>query len=222
MATTNPIDEYLSALDEPKRTTLTSLRDTIMAIVPDPPVPGGPARWTWCSFSPVSPLLAWSRWPPRSADACQLARLLSGANSYADCLHGQGNRSPFSRQRRRAAAECRTHPAVHNILSRITAGQRALESRCVMLCLLPTGAASPTVSHLISESRLEIKIEISRLPGAPLRNRTVDLLLTISTFRCDERGSCTDTTRDRTDCTDRAGSSLAPSPCPGPRRTCSL
>lgn len=56
----------------------------------DPPVPGGPARWTWCSSSPVSPLLAWSRWPPRSADACQLARLLSGANSYADCLHGQG------------------------------------------------------------------------------------------------------------------------------------
>jgi uncharacterized protein YdhG (YjbR/CyaY superfamily) len=35
MATTNPIDEYLAALDEPKRTTLTSLRETIMAIVPD-------------------------------------------------------------------------------------------------------------------------------------------------------------------------------------------
>lgn len=30
-----PIDEYVAALDEPKRTTLTSLRDTIMAIVPD-------------------------------------------------------------------------------------------------------------------------------------------------------------------------------------------
>jgi len=35
MATTNPIDDYLAVLDEPKRTTLTSLRDTIMAIVPD-------------------------------------------------------------------------------------------------------------------------------------------------------------------------------------------
>jgi len=35
MATTNPIDEYLAALDEPKRTTLTSLRDTILALVPD-------------------------------------------------------------------------------------------------------------------------------------------------------------------------------------------
>jgi uncharacterized protein YdhG (YjbR/CyaY superfamily) len=35
MATTNPINEYLAALDEPKRTTLTSLGDTIMAIVPD-------------------------------------------------------------------------------------------------------------------------------------------------------------------------------------------
>jgi hypothetical protein len=34
MAATNPIDEYLAALDEPKRTTLTSLRDTIMAIFP--------------------------------------------------------------------------------------------------------------------------------------------------------------------------------------------
>ena len=35
MATTNPIDGYLAALDEPERTTLTSLRDTILAIVPD-------------------------------------------------------------------------------------------------------------------------------------------------------------------------------------------
>jgi hypothetical protein len=35
MATTNPIDEYLAALGEPKRTTLTSSRDTIMVIVPD-------------------------------------------------------------------------------------------------------------------------------------------------------------------------------------------
>lgn len=35
MATTNPIDEYMATLDEPKRATLTSLRDTIMAIVPD-------------------------------------------------------------------------------------------------------------------------------------------------------------------------------------------
>jgi uncharacterized protein YdhG (YjbR/CyaY superfamily) len=35
MATTNLIDDYLATLDEPKRSTLTSLRDTIMAIVPD-------------------------------------------------------------------------------------------------------------------------------------------------------------------------------------------
>ena len=35
MATTNPIDEYLATLDEPKRATLTSLRDTIMVIVPE-------------------------------------------------------------------------------------------------------------------------------------------------------------------------------------------
>ena len=35
MATTNPIDEYLASLDEPKRATLTSVRDTIMAIVPE-------------------------------------------------------------------------------------------------------------------------------------------------------------------------------------------
>ena len=35
MATTTPIDEYLATLDEPKQATLTSLRDTIMAIVPE-------------------------------------------------------------------------------------------------------------------------------------------------------------------------------------------
>jgi uncharacterized protein YdhG (YjbR/CyaY superfamily) len=35
MATTNPIDDYLATLDEPKRATLRSLRDTIMAIVPE-------------------------------------------------------------------------------------------------------------------------------------------------------------------------------------------
>jgi len=29
------IDEYLATLDEPKRATLTTLRDTIVAIVPD-------------------------------------------------------------------------------------------------------------------------------------------------------------------------------------------
>jgi uncharacterized protein YdhG (YjbR/CyaY superfamily) len=32
---TNDIDEYLAALDEPKRSTLAQLRDTIMSIVPD-------------------------------------------------------------------------------------------------------------------------------------------------------------------------------------------
>ena len=35
MPATNPIDEYLATLDGRKRITLTSLRDTIMAIVPD-------------------------------------------------------------------------------------------------------------------------------------------------------------------------------------------
>ena len=35
MAATNLIDEYLASLEEPKRATLTSLRDTIMAIVPE-------------------------------------------------------------------------------------------------------------------------------------------------------------------------------------------
>jgi uncharacterized protein YdhG (YjbR/CyaY superfamily) len=32
---TNEIDEYLAALEEPKRSTLAQLRDTIMSIVPD-------------------------------------------------------------------------------------------------------------------------------------------------------------------------------------------
>jgi hypothetical protein len=35
MAAANPIDEYLATLDEPKRATLTFVRDTIMTIVPD-------------------------------------------------------------------------------------------------------------------------------------------------------------------------------------------
>jgi uncharacterized protein YdhG (YjbR/CyaY superfamily) len=35
MTTTNPIDQYLATLDEPKRATLTSVRDTIMTIVPE-------------------------------------------------------------------------------------------------------------------------------------------------------------------------------------------
>jgi hypothetical protein len=33
--TSTPIDEYLATLDEPKRTTLASVRDTIMAILPE-------------------------------------------------------------------------------------------------------------------------------------------------------------------------------------------
>ncbi len=35
MTTSTPIDEYLATLDEPKRTTLASLRDTIMVVVPE-------------------------------------------------------------------------------------------------------------------------------------------------------------------------------------------
>ena len=35
MTTSNPIDGYLATLDEPKRTTLASLRDTIMVVVPE-------------------------------------------------------------------------------------------------------------------------------------------------------------------------------------------
>jgi hypothetical protein len=35
------------------------------------------------------------------------------------------------------------YPAVHNVLSRITAGQRALLSTCVTLRLVPAGAAPP-------------------------------------------------------------------------------
>ena len=57
--------------------------------------------------------------------------------------------------------------------------------------------------------------------GAPLRNRTVDLLLTISTFRCDGRVSCTDDTCERTESAGSAWSSPGPSPRPGPRRPCS-
>jgi hypothetical protein len=45
----------------------------------------------------------------------------------------------------------------------------------------------------------------SVLPGAPLRNRTVDLLLTISTAPSAERASCTDPTGYSTDSTGCAG-----------------
>jgi hypothetical protein len=69
--------------------------------------------------------------------------------------------------------------------------------------------------------RLFDSFEKMYLPGAPLRNRTVDLLLTISTVRSSGRFSCTDTTHERTDGTDRAGSFPAPSPRPGPRWSCS-
>ena len=73
---------------------------------------------------------------------------------------------PFSKQRRRAASECRANPTVANILSRITAGQSppvtdALRCACCQL-EPPDGAASSMVSHLILESELEIKIEKSR------------------------------------------------------------
>jgi hypothetical protein len=90
---------------------------------------------------------------------------------------GMGDRlSPGNGDARRPNA---AHPAVRNVLRRITAGQRALVSRYVTLFLLSARAAMPMVSHLILESRFEIKIEKARLPGASLRNRTVDLLLTM-------------------------------------------
>ena len=54
-------------------------------------------------------------------------------------------------------------------------------------------------------------------PGAPLRNRTVDLLLTISTAPCTERTGCTDDTGYRTDSTGRAGSTRRAVPRAVPR-----
>jgi hypothetical protein len=48
------------------------------------------------------------------------------------------------------------------------------------------------------------------LPGAPLRNRTVDLLLTINTAPCTERTSSSDSTGNRTDSTGSAGIPAAP------------
>ena len=94
---------------------------------------------------------------------------------------------------------------------------------------LPTGEEIPGPSllpsvptstrHLTGHS--SNKVIYLPLRGAPLPNRTVDLLLTISTLRCDRRTSCTDATRERTDRTDRAGNSPAPSPRASPRRTCS-
>ena len=51
----------------------------------------------------------------------------------------------------------------------------------------------------------------------PLRNRTVDLLLTISTAPCTERAGCTDATGYRTDSTGRAGSTRGAVPRPVPR-----
>src|SRR5215472_16957520 len=55
------------------------------------------------------------------------------------------------------------------------------------------------------------------LPGAPLRNRTVDLLLTISTASCTVRASCTDSTGYCTDGTCRAGIIRRAVPRPVPR-----
>ena len=74
----------------------------------------------------------------------------------------------FSRQRRRPASECSAYPAVANISIRITAGQSAPVSGYVTLCLPPDGAASSMVSHLILESRLEIKIEKRSLSWSPV------------------------------------------------------
>src|SRR5215510_9443407 len=47
--------------------------------------------------------------------------------------------------------------------------------------------------------------EFPLVDGAPLRNRTVDLLLTIGTICRTSPPGCTDTPADRTQCPDRAG-----------------
>jgi hypothetical protein len=65
--------------------------------------------------------------PIISISANPTRRDLTGRTYYP--LHGDG-------QRPNAA-----YPTVHNVFRRITAGQRALVSKCVTLCLLPAGAA---------------------------------------------------------------------------------
>src|SRR5262249_41031307 len=70
-------------------------------------------------------------------------------------------------------------------------------SPCVMGAFAAMGAEErlPDSVHSAHSNRSKTAYDLR----APLRNRTVDLLLTIRTFRCDGRVSCTDDTRERTE-----------------------
>ena len=80
------------------------------------------------------------------------------------------------------------------------------QSRCGQP-LVPTGP----------RSLVQIFSNNSVLAGAPLRNRTVDLLLTITMASRTMRASCTDGTRNCTDRTRRAGIIRRTVPRPVPR-----
>jgi hypothetical protein len=62
------------------------------------------------------------------------------ANRTGSASRTFGRRSPRNGDAQRPNA---AYPAVHNVLRRITAGQSALVSRYVTLCLLPAGAVPP-------------------------------------------------------------------------------
>src|SRR5271165_25137 len=82
MATTTPIDEYLATLDEPKRATLTSLRATIMAIVPE----AAARRAASCA----------SRAASRSASAAAIRSFRDAPPHPAGSTTGPHNPSPGS------------------------------------------------------------------------------------------------------------------------------
>jgi hypothetical protein len=74
-----------------------------------------------------------------------------------------------------------------------------------------TGAmgADERLPRLVPRQSSELFEKLS-LPGAPLLNRTVDLLLTITTAPRTERTSCTDSTGNRTDSIGGAGIAAVP------------
>jgi hypothetical protein len=66
-------------------------------------------------------------------------------------------------------------------------------------------------------NRLDINFGIASLPGSPLRNRTVDLLLTISTVYRPGRPACTDAACPVTTAPTMHRICTPPGPRPGPR-----
>jgi hypothetical protein len=173
------------------------------------------------------------RWPNGSWRNCRAGTERSDRASSAASVALAVARSILGGRRRTAGSADRTavtHCGNQRGLLMVACGHIPMSPAARIIRGKALQASEPRAVKAGLPIKVPLKTREGPLPGAgkgpvscgaPLRNRTVDLLLTISTLRCNGRVSCTHATRERTDRTGSAENSRRPVHAPVHGRMCS-